>query len=121
MASHNDLGKSGEQLAVDFLKTNGYEIIEQNYFFQKAEVDIIAKKGDILAVIEVKSRTGTDFGDPETFVSKKKIQLLVKAIDHYVISKDLDVEVRFDIIAIVYSRSKPPMINHLEDAFYFMQ
>ncbi|MDP2060713.1 MAG: YraN family protein [Flavobacteriaceae bacterium] len=121
MASHNDLGKSGEQLAVDFLKNNGYKIIEQNYFFQKAEVDIIARKGNILAVVEVKSRTGTDFGDPETFVSKKKIQLLVKAIDHYVISKDLDVDVRFDIIAIVYSRSKPPLINHLEDAFYFMQ
>lgn len=120
MASHNELGKNGEQLAVDFLKANGYEIVEQNYFFQKAEVDIIARKGDVLAVIEVKSRTGTAFGDPETFVDKKKIQLLVKAADHYVISKDLDVEVRFDIIAIVYAKGKPPAINHLEDAFYFM-
>lgn len=120
MASHNDLGKSGEQLAVDFLKANGYEIVEQNYFFQKAEIDIIAKKGNILAVVEVKSRTGTAFGDPETFVGNKKIQLLVKAVDHYVISKDLDVDVRFDIIAIVYSKGKPPAVNHLEDAFYFM-
>ena len=56
MAEHNDLGKLGEELAVDFFKKNGYEILETNWTFQKAEVDIIALKNNVLAVIEVKTR-----------------------------------------------------------------
>ena len=48
MANHNQLGKKGEQLAVDFLIENGYDIVERNYRFNKAEVDIIAQKEDVL-------------------------------------------------------------------------
>ncbi|MFT5753146.1 MAG: putative endonuclease, partial [Flavobacterium sp.] len=55
MAEHNELGQLGEDLAVDFLRTNGYEIIDRNWRFQKAEVDIIARKKDVLAVVEVKT------------------------------------------------------------------
>ena len=65
MASHNQLGKKGEQLAVDFLIENGYDIVERNYRFNKAEVDIIAQKKDVLAIIEVKTRSTTDFGNPQ--------------------------------------------------------
>ncbi|MFD1616063.1 YraN family protein [Gelatiniphilus marinus] len=117
MAQHNELGKKGEQLAVDFLLENGYGIIERNYFFDKAEVDIIAQKKDILAVIEVKTRSTTDFGNPQDFVKPKQIQRLVKAVDAYVTANDLDVEVRFDIIAIVKEK-KGFGIEHLENAFY---
>ena len=53
MANHNQLGKKGEQLAVDFLIENGYDIVERNYRFNKAEVDIIDQKEDVLAIIEV--------------------------------------------------------------------
>ena len=74
MAKHNELGKKGEQLAVDFLLKNNYDIVERNYRFDKAEVDIIAKKDDILAIIEVKTRSTTDFGDPQDFVKPKQIQ-----------------------------------------------
>lgn len=117
MAAHNDLGIEGEKLAVQHLKTQGYDILETNYRFQKAEVDIIAQKGNILAVVEVKARTSADFGNPEAFVSAKKIKLLVKAIDKYVNENDLNVDVRFDIIAIVFDTHKTSL-NHLEDAFY---
>jgi len=117
MAKHNELGKKGEQLAVDFLLKNGYDIIERNYRFDKAEVDIIAKKDDILAIIEVKTRSTTDFGDPQDFVKPKQIQRLVKAVDEFVSVNDLDVEVRFDIIAIV-KEGKDFNIEHLENAFY---
>lgn len=117
MAAHNELGIEGEKLAVAHLQKTGYEILETNYRFQKAEVDIIAKKGNTLAVIEVKTRTSADFGNPEEFVSAKKIKLLVKAVDNYVNENDLDVEVRFDIIAVLLSK-KDITINHLEDAFY---
>ena len=118
MAEHNDLGKLGEELAVDFLEKNGYEILETNWTFQKAEVDIIAKKDAILAVIEVKTRSSLEYGLPQDFVKPKKIQLLVKAINEYVIANDLDVEVRFDIIAI-HATGTSFDIEHLEAAFYY--
>ena len=117
MADHNDLGKLGEELAVEFLRKNGYEILETNWTFQKAEVDIIAKKENTLAIIEVKTRSSLDFGLPQDFVKPKKIQLLVKAVNEYVLSKDLDIEVRFDIIAI-HKEGQSFAIEHLIDAFY---
>ena len=117
MAEHNDLGKFGEELAVAFLEENGYEILEVNWFFDKAEIDIIAQKGSVLAVVEVKTRSSLEFGLPQEFVKPKKIQLLVKAINEYVTQKDLDLEVRFDIIAI-HKENNEFVIDHIEDAFY---
>ena len=117
MAEHNELGKLGEELAVKFLRKNGYEILETNWTFQKAEIDIIAKKETILAVVEVKTRSSLEFGLPQDFVKPKKIQLLVKATNEYVNSKNLDFEVRFDIIA-VHKEDKSFAIEHLKDAFY---
>ena len=118
MAQHNELGKKGEQLAVDFLFKNGYEIVERNYRFDKAEVDIIARKDNILAIVEVKTRSTKDFGNPQDFVKSKQIKNLVKAVDEYVNENDLDIEVRFDIIAIVKEK-KGFKIEHLENAFYY--
>ena len=117
MAQHNELGKKGEQLAVDFLLENDYEIVARNYRFDKAEVDIIAKLKDILAIVEVKARSTADFGDPQDFVKPKQIKNLVKAVDEYVTVNDLDVDVRFDIIAIT-KEGKGYNIEHLKDAFY---
>ena len=117
MAEHNDLGKLGEEMAVAFLKKSGYDILDTNWIFQKAEIDIIAKKENILAIVEVKTRSGIDFGLPQDFVKPKKIQLLVKAVNEYVIANDLDVEVRFDIIAI-HKKDSGFLTEHLEDAFF---
>ena len=117
MAHHNELGKKGEQLAVDFLLKNGYSVVERNYRFDKAEVDIIAQQKDTLAIIEVKTRSTSDFGNPQDFVKPKQIQRLVKAVNEYVIKNDLDVNIRFDIIAIT-KQGKTYEIEHLENAFY---
>lgn len=117
MAQHNELGKKGEQLAVDFLLQHGYTIVDRNYRFSKAEVDIIAKKDGILAIIEVKTRSTKEFGNPQDFVKPKQIQRLVKAVDEYVTVNDLDVDIRFDIIAIV-KQDNSYYIEHLENAFY---
>lgn len=116
MAEHNELGKLGEERAVEHLQKNGYEILETNWTFQKAEIDIIAQKENTLAIVEVKTRSSTDFGLPQDFVKPKKIQLLVKAVNEYVIANDLDVAVRFDIIAI-HKQDNEFIIEHLEDAF----
>ena len=117
MATHNELGKKGEQLALDFLEENGYTIVERNYRFEKAEVDIIAKKAGILAIIEVKTRSTADFGDPQDFVKPKQIKNLIKAVDEYITVNQLDVDVRFDIIAIIKTKSDYE-IEHIQDAFY---
>ena len=117
MAEHNELGKFGEELAVKFLQQNGYDILETNWIFQKAEIDIIAQKNRTLAVIEVKTRSSIAFGLPQDFVKPKKIQLLVKAVNEYIVSNDLDVDVRFDIIAI-NKEDNTYKIEHFEDAFY---
>ncbi len=117
MAQHNELGKKGEQLAQDYLLKKGYDILERNYTYKKAEVDIIAQLKDTLAVVEVKTRSTVDFGNPQDFVKPKQIQNLVKAVDEYINTNNLEVEVRFDIIAIV-KKGDRFNIEHLEDAFY---
>ena len=117
MAEHNELGKLGEEMAVAFLQKNGYTILETNWTFQKAEIDIIVKKENVLAIVEVKTRSSIDFGLPQDFVKPKKIQLLVKAVNEYVLKNDLDLNVRFDIIAI-YKENSIYKIEHLQDAFY---
>jgi len=117
MAEHNELGKLGEEMAVEFLEKDGYKIVETNWTFQKAEIDIIAQKENVLAIVEVKTRSSLDFGLPQDFVKTKKIQLLVKAVDAYVTERDLDVVVRFDIVAI-HKEGKSFVIEHLIDAFY---
>ncbi|MBP4141283.1 YraN family protein [Flavobacterium sp. I-SCBP12n] len=118
MAEHNELGKLGEEMAVEFLTKEGYTILETNWTFQKAEIDIIAQKENILAIVEVKTRSSLDFGLPQDFVKPKKIQLLVKAVDAFVNQKNIDLEVRFDIIAI-HKEDKSFVIEHLIDAFYY--
>lgn len=117
MAQHNQLGKKGEQLAIDFLLEKGYDIVERNYRFDKAEVDIIAKNNNTLAIIEVKTRSSSDFGDPQDFLKPKQIKRIVKAVDEYVLVNKMDLEIRFDIIAIV-KENKGYLIEHLENAFY---
>lgn len=117
MARHNELGKEGEALAVAHLIKNGYQIVEQNYRFKKAEIDIIARKSEILAVVEVKTRSTDFFGAPFEFVKQPQQKLIYTAIDHYVQERALDVNVRFDIISIVKTNQEM-QLEHLEDAFF---
>ncbi|MEK6152391.1 YraN family protein [Flavobacteriaceae bacterium 3-367] len=117
MGKHNEFGKKGEELAVRFLTEKGYLIKCTNYRYLKAEIDIIAEKGDILAVVEVKSRSSTLFEHIAETVTKAKIKRLVMAADYYVLTHDLDREVRFDIITIRKDKGSFE-IEHLENAFY---
>ena len=117
MNLQNKLGKSGEQMAVDYLSHKGYKILERNWRSQRAEIDIIALKNNVLAAIEVKTRSSDYFGDPQAFVNQRKMKLMVRAIHRYVVDRSLDVEVRFDIIGIIMG-VKRTKILHLKDAFY---
>lgn len=117
MGKHNEFGKEGEQRAVDYLLNNGYVIKHRNYRYLKAEIDIIAQKGSVLAIVEVKSRSSDFLEHIADTVNAKKIKLVVMAADHYVLRNDLDVEVRFDIVTIL-RLGKTITIEHLENAFY---
>lgn len=117
MAAHNDFGKEAEQIAADFLIKEGHQILERNFTFGHAEIDIISQKGNILHIVEVKARNSSAYGTPESFVNKQKIDLLVKAANHYIQKNDLDLEVQFDIVSIV-KNSVEFNITYIEDAFY---
>ncbi|SFN51183.1 putative endonuclease [Bizionia echini] len=117
MAHHNELGDLGEQLAAEYLQAKGYAILERNYRFQKAEIDIIARHNNQLICVEVKTRNSDFFGDPQEFVTPGKVKLLVKAMDAYVTENDIDLESRFDIIAVLKNKTTET-ISHYENAFY---
>jgi putative endonuclease len=117
MAEIHETGKKGEEMAKNFLANKGYEILEANWRSGHNEIDIIAKKDSAIIVAEVKTRKTNFFGEPEEFVTKAKQKSLIKAANHYILQKGIDLEVRFDIISILYSGSNYK-IHHIEDAFY---
>ncbi|MEN4759741.1 YraN family protein [Chryseobacterium sp. C39-AII1] len=117
MADHNDFGKKAEDLAVDYLKKNGYKILVRNFRFQKAEIDIIAEKDNLIIVIEVKARSTDVFMLPQEAVTKTKIRLIVSAVNHYLEEFNRNEEVRFDIISILPDEKGNLVIEHIPDAF----
>ena len=116
MIEPHELGKIGEDLAAEYLISQGYRILERNWRSGHKEIDIIALKDDILAVVEVKTRTSEDYGDPDLAVGTMKEQMLVWAADSYVRYKNLDVDVRFDIISVILNE-REQRLEHIEDAF----
>ncbi len=119
MAKHHNIGKKGEELALNFLQNKGLEILEKNWRFKKAEIDIIAKNPteNILIFVEVKTRTSDFFGTPESFVTPQKEKLMADAAQVYAQEIQHDWEIRFDIIAVLFQK-KHPQISHFEDAFF---
>ena len=120
MADHNTKGIKGEELATLFLRKNGYTVLEVNWRFKNLEADIIAVMEGVMIVAEVKTRATNFYGDPETFVNKQKQRNLIKAANEYIRYKQLDLEVRFDIISVILGKvAEEATINHIQDAFLF--
>jgi len=117
MANHNDFGKIAEDMAADYLQKNGYIILARNFRFQKAEIDIIAEKGDIIIIVEVKARSTDAFMLPQEAVTKTKIKSIVSAANHYLEEADKKNEVRFDIISVLPDEKRKLSIDHIIDAF----
>ncbi len=117
MAEFHETGKKGEALAANHLRQNGYTILETNWQSSHKEIDIIAQKGDLLVVVEVKARKTAFFGEPEEFVTRSKQKMLIAAANHYLSKNNLDLEVRFDIISVLFKGEKY-RVTHIEDAFY---
>ncbi len=117
MGKHNEFGKEGERIAVDFLIKKGYRLHCQNYRYLKSEIDIIAQKEAILAFVEVRARSNDKIIPIADTITEKKIRLLVSGADHYITENNLDLEARFDVITILKNK-KIFKIEHLESAFY---
>ena len=117
MAEHNDLGKKGEELAADFLEKKGYQILERNWRQWRNEIDVIAMDGKYLVIVEVKTRQSNYFMEPETAVTRDKQRALIRSANAYIRYKNINCEVRFDILSILISKTSE-QIHHIEDAFY---
>jgi putative endonuclease len=117
MAEFHETGKQGEAIALNHLRQNGYTILETNWQSGHKEIDIIAQKDDQLVIVEVKARKTAFFGEPEEFVTKSKQKMLIAAANHYLLKNNLDLEVRFDIISVLF-KGDNYRVNHIEDAFY---
>ncbi|WP_449400071.1 YraN family protein [Chryseobacterium wanjuense] len=117
MAQHNDLGKLAEDLAAEFLLKNGYKILARNFRFQKAEIDIIAEKDNLIIVVEVKARSTDAFMLPQEAVTKTKIKSIVSAANYYLEEFNKNQEVRFDIISVLPDEKGKLIIEHIIDAF----
>lgn len=116
MAQHNDLGNQGEEKALTFLVEQGYKIVVANWQEHKFEIDIIAIDNDEIVFVEVKTRATDYFGSPEEAVTIAKQQHLIEGANYYLEQNEIDLNARFDVVAIVMNENKS-VINHIKDAF----
>ncbi|WP_293900703.1 MULTISPECIES: YraN family protein [unclassified Sphingobacterium] len=116
MAKHLETGQWGEQMAMEYLVEKGYKIVLRNWRFKNLEVDLIVMDKDTLVFVEVKTRSGTDFGQPDEFVDIKKQRRLIRAAQAYILKTDYTGELRFDVVAI--TRSPKAVLNYIKDAFW---
>lgn len=118
MATHNDFGKEAENKAAEFLKKKGYILLKRNWHFLKAEIDIIAKdeKANQIVIVEVKARKNMPLLNPEEAVTKSKRSLLVKAANEFIVTSEIELETRFDIISVNLT-GENWKIEHIENAF----
>ncbi|HET9504849.1 MAG TPA: YraN family protein [Hymenobacter sp.] len=118
LSSAHALGQAGEAAAADFYRQAGYTIRAQGYRHGRAEVDLIAQRGqELLVFVEVKTRSGGQYGTPETFVSARKKELFRLAATHLQEELDWRGDIRFDILALT-QLSQGFRIEVFEDAFY---
>ncbi|MBZ0303790.1 MAG: YraN family protein [Anaerolineae bacterium] len=110
-------GRSGEQLAAAHLHQKGYEIVTTNWHCTRGEVDIIARDGDMLVFVEVKTRRSADTGDALVSMTPRKQQRLIAAAQTYMADHDLDTQTwRIDVVAVGLPYGAQPVVDHVEDA-----
>lgn len=112
------IGRKGEQEAVQYLEKMGYSILERNFRAERGEVDIIAKDRNTLVFVEVKTKVGGGFGDPEGRVDRRKQSQIGKVAMGYLLAKDLEnVDCRFDVVTVTRLEGRTE-IRHIVDAFW---
>ena len=115
MATHNELGKWGEDLAAAYLRDKGYVIVERDWHSGHRDLDIVALDGETMVFVEVKTRRNRLFGEPEDAIDYKKFRSLQSAINHFVKSRHISQDIRFDIVTVVGTLGTEPEISHIQD------
>lgn len=118
MAKHNETGKRGEEIAEAFLRELGFTILETNWRHKRLEVDLIAKDGEVLVFVEVKTRSYDYFGKPEEFVDKKKERHLAHAAAEYMRQTGHDWAIRFDVVSVLMKNENEWEVEYIRDAFF---
>lgn len=117
MLTNTQKGTSGEDIAVAHLIKQGYTILAKNWRHQHLEIDIVAQISNLLVIVEVKLRASNAFGMPEEFVTKAKQKKLIRATDFYIKENNVNIETRFDVIAIIQNANELN-VEHIVGAFY---
>ncbi len=117
MTQQKEIGNKGEEIAQAHLVSLGYEILETNWHFHHYEIDIIARDGDELVIVEVKARSSKSYEHPSEAVSNKKIRFLVNAAEAYILETNSNRDTRFDVISIIFN-GPDFELEHFKDAFY---
>lgn len=117
MASHNDLGRYGEEIGKLFLEQKNFQILHLNWKYSYYEIDIIASKNNVLHFIEVKTRRSEQFGLPEESVNKKKLQKLMNAAEEFLFRFPEWDRVQYDVLSISFVRDNEPQFFFIEDVY----
>ena len=119
MAAHNELGKWGEEMAIQLLESKGYGILHHDWKCGRRDLDIIAvtPERDTLVIVEVKARRNSLFTEPEEAVTPQKMRSIAAAANAFVKGFHVNIPVRFDIIAVTGTNEDNVEVNHIEDAF----
>ena len=117
MAKHNILGHEGEDIAAEYLKQQGYSIQDRDWHCGHKDLDLVVTKDNVIAFVEVKTRSGTEWGDPQDFVTDRKIRSIVHSADAYLRLNQINMEVRFDIVSVVIDKGEFK-VEHIEQAFF---
>ncbi|MDE0041346.1 MAG: YraN family protein [Candidatus Poribacteria bacterium] len=122
MSQSKEIARIGERLAAEYLKEQGYQILEHNYRLRTGEIDLIAKEDERIVFVEVKTRRTLKFGVPQAAVTLTKQKQISKLALSYLQTHDmLDVPCRFDVVAIfLSSKSTPAKLEHIQNAFEFV-
>lgn len=117
----SDVGQLGEELAADYLKNQGFEIVQRRYRYRNGEIDLVAKTATVLVFVEVKTvdlrnRKTSSFGEPESWVTPRKQKFMASAARHFLWKNPTPLDCRFDVIAVRLKKDAP-LIHHLIDAF----
>ncbi|MCC6727499.1 MAG: YraN family protein [Saprospiraceae bacterium] len=118
MAKHLETGRHGEEIAVEHLRQAGFVILETNWRHRRLEVDIIAREGDILVFVEVKTRSYDYFGKPEEFVSAAKERRLASAAAAYMEQTGHEWAMRFDVVSVLKQKDGNFKAELIRDAFF---
>jgi putative endonuclease len=116
--NRQNTGRRGEEIARQYLLDQGYRIEATNYRYRRVEIDIVAKEGECLVFVEVKTRRGLGFGHPSGAVSATKEAKISRAAKAYMYETGHDWEIRFDIISVLLHQDGSHTLEHIQDAFF---